>query len=362
MASDRVHLRSLTSLRFFAALMVVLLHTSQQLEPMAGTDSIFGFGYTGVSFFFILSGFVLAWSRKPGLSKGQFYWRRFARVWPLHALTTLLAIPVALLTGAGVAWAALPFVLTLTQSWAPPGEFRYAFNGVSWSLSCEAFFYLLFPALVGPISQRVRLKPVITGTFLIMGIIGAIGVILLPSEILGYLFYTMPPFRLGEFVIGICLALALQRGWRPRFTLGQALLGTVVMYAVLMVGMLSVFGEPARLPYVVADLWMLPGFMAVIVAAAAGDIRGDGGVLRASVLVRLGQWSFALYLVHELVLKTAGLWVDSLSTGMGTLAALVVVAVAVGASGVLYEWFERPMEKRLRAWGHSRESVIAQSV
>ncbi|WP_231738391.1 acyltransferase [Kocuria rosea] len=334
-----------------------MLHASQQLEPMAGTDSVVGFGYTGVGFFFVLSGFVLAWSRNPGLSKGQFYWRRFARVWPLHALTTLLAVPVALFTGAGLAWAALPFVLTMTQSWAPPGELRYAFNGVSWSLSCEVFFYLLFPALVGPISQRIRLMPAIAGAFLAMGVLGAIGVIALPSEVLGYLFYTMPPFRLGEFIIGICLALALQRGWRPRFTVGQALVGAVLMYAVLMAGMLLTFGEPARLPYVVADLWMLPSFMAIIVAAAAGDINNDGGFLRSSVLVRLGQWSFALYLIHELILKTAGLWVDSLNPGMGAFAALVVVAVAVGASGVLYEWFERPVESRLRKWGNSRAAT-----
>lgn len=340
--------------------MVVLLHMSQQFEPISVTGKIFGFGYTGVSFFFILSGFVLAWSRNPDTTTTQFYWRRFARVWPLHALTTALAIPVMLFAGLGVVWPALPSVLTLTQAWFFPGDIRYSFNGVSWSLACEAFFYLLFPFIFPAIVKYGRLLQLIAAAFAVMAVVGAAGVLVFPGEVLGYLFYTMPAFRLGEFVIGICLAMALQHGWRPRFTLAQALVFTVASYAVLMAATLVTIENPARLPYVIANLWMLPGFLAVITAAAAGDIRGDGGALRATYLVRLGQWSFALYLVHELIIKAVGEWVDPLSFVPGLMAAAIVVAVAVGASGVLYEYFERPVEKRLRAWADSREAVIAQ--
>jgi peptidoglycan/LPS O-acetylase OafA/YrhL len=342
-------LDSLTGLRFYAALVVVLYHISRYFEPMAFTAPVVGFGYTGVSFFFILSGFVLAWSSREGDTKAGFYWRRFARVWPLHALTTIFAIPVALVVGIPLLWSALPFTLTLTQAWLPPGDYRYAFNGVSWSLACEAFFYLLFPALIRIIRKQGRL-------FLISGLVvaglalfGVAGVVLAPDRTLGYLFYTMPAFRLGEFIVGICLAVAMQRGWRPVFTMGKALLATAAVYAALMATAILMLDSPERLPYVIADLVMLPAFAAVITAAAAGDIRGDGGHLRGRRLFKLGSWSFALYLVHEMVIKLADRLVDPLAPGVAITASIAVVAVSVAFSGLLYERFERPLEARLRS-------------
>jgi peptidoglycan/LPS O-acetylase OafA/YrhL len=345
----RVHLRSLTGLRFYAALVVVLYHFSRLFQPMEATSPVVGFGYTGVSFFFILSGFVLAWSHRSRGTKVAFYWRRFARVWPLHALTTALAVPVALLTGSAIMWPALPFVLTLTQAWIPPGEWRYAFNGPSWSLACEAFFYLLFPLLISRLTKLRRLLPVGGAIFLGMVVIGAAGVAVAPERAHGYLFYTMPPFRLGEFIIGICLALAIQRGWRPRFNLSQAMVGTAGLYAVLMIGTLSVLGDVEDLPYVVANLWLLPGFVAIIAAATNGDIRGHGGHMRTRSIVRLGQWSFALYLLHGLVIKLAIPAFDGLTFWPAFGASMVVLVVSIGLSGFLYECFERPIERRLRS-------------
>ncbi|MUN62392.1 acyltransferase family protein [Kocuria sediminis] len=342
------HLRSLTGLRFYAALLVVLYHFSVHFHPMAKTGLLVGFGYTGVGFFFILSGFVLAWSRRTQDAKGTFYWRRFARVWPLHALTTALAIPVILFTGGGILWPTLPFILTLTHAWIPPGEWRYAFNGPSWSLACEAFFYVLFPLAVGWISKQRRLLNVGAPVFAGMVLVGAVGATVLPERVLGYLFYTMPAYRFGEFIIGICLALAIQRGWRPRFTLSQALIGSALMYMALMAVALAIVGTTEAVPYVVANVWMLPGYAAIIAAAATGDVSGVQGHLRSRTVVRLGQWSFALYLVHELVIKLAIPFVDTLSfTGaMATSTAILIVSVAL--AGALYEYFERPVEKRLR--------------
>lgn len=350
---------SLTSLRFFAALLVVIYHCSRYFEPMGGLAPLAGFGYTGVSFFFILSGFVLAWSSRPDDTKQSFYLRRFARVWPLHALTTIIAIPAAIAAGIAVVWPGLPFVLSLTQAWLPPGDFRYAFNGVSWSLSCEAFFYLLFPALLQIIGRQRRLLLACSVVLAGMVLIAALGIAFIPERALGYVLYTMPAFRLGEFMVGICLAVAVQRGWTPRFTLRHALIGSVLAYAVLMGGTLLTLGGPSVLPYVVADLWMLPAFAAVIVSAAVGDIRGDGKPLWSPALVRLGQWSFALYLVHELVIKISDRFIDPLPLLPASVGSLLVLAVSVGLSGLLFEFFERPVEKRLRSWALNRERVGA---
>jgi peptidoglycan/LPS O-acetylase OafA/YrhL len=341
-------LRSLTGLRFVAALFVVLLHGGQRFQDASWATSVAGFGYTGVSFFFMLSGFVLAWTHRPDDTPRRFYWRRFARVWPLHALTTGAAILVGLAAGLPLYWPALPAVLTLTQSWFPGPDIKYAFNGPSWSLACEMFFYLLFPVIVGPLS-RLR-RPLRAAAWIGVGlvVVGGACAAVFPTRELGNLLYTMPPYRLGEFGIGILLAAAIRRGWRPRARLRVAALVTVLLYTALMVGALAVLGTPERLPYFVADLWMLPGYAAVIAAAASGDLRGDGGFIRSGVMVKLGQWSFALYLVHELVLKLMAPLAASSGTAVSTAMLAGAVVVSVGVSAALYEWFERPVETRLR--------------
>jgi peptidoglycan/LPS O-acetylase OafA/YrhL len=241
-----------------------------------------------------------------------------------------------------------PFVLTLTQAWIPPGEYRYAFNGLSWSLACEAFFYLLFPSLISPISKIRRLPMVMGGACGVMTVAETVGVLVLPERALGYLFYTNPAFRLGEFITGICLALLLQRGWRPRFAMRHALLGTAGLYVLLMGGTLLTLGAAEDLPYVVANLWLMPGFVAIIAAGAAGDLRGDGGHFRTKSLVKLGQWSFALYLVHELVIRASVHLINPLPFPQVVVACLLVFCVSVALSGLLYEAYERPVEKKLR--------------
>lgn len=287
------HLRAVTGLRFYAALGVVLFHCTTWLAPVHGLSTVFGFGFTGVSFFFVLSGFVLAWSHSPGVTVREFYWRRFARVWPLHALTTVLSIGVALATGVALLWPALPAVLLLVQAWFPQNDVTYAFNGVSWSLSCEMFFYLLFPLIAGRIA---RSKPRAIGgaAFVAMVLCGVAVHHYLPAGLSGYALFALPLFRLGEFVIGICLAVMLRNGWRPRFSLTQAVLLVAALYAAITVWADTAIGGPSSVPAFIAGVWMLPGFAALIIAAAGGDLRGDGGRIRSRMAVQLGQWSFSL--------------------------------------------------------------------
>ncbi|GAA2675088.1 acyltransferase family protein [Actinoplanes palleronii] len=151
------HLPSLTGLRWIAALLVFGFHVQVggRLPDATATrlvQDVFGAGATGVSFFFLLSGFVLMWSsarERPG----EFWWRRFARVYPLHAATAVLA----LIVGGGLP--PVPVVaanLTLVQAWSPDHAYYQGLNAVSWTLSCEAFFYLMFPLLAAGIG---RLRP-----------------------------------------------------------------------------------------------------------------------------------------------------------------------------------------------------------
>lgn len=143
--TTRIRLDSLTGVRAFAALMVFGYHAIHYLP--GGELAFFGAGMTGVSLFYILSGFVLAWVYRPSDNPGLFYRRRFARIYPAYIVAVLIAIAVAVATR-GFSTVDLA-AFTLLQSWWPNPAVYYAASPVFWSLSCEAFFYLVFPLVSG---------------------------------------------------------------------------------------------------------------------------------------------------------------------------------------------------------------------
>lgn len=94
LAEPTPRLDGLTGLRWWAAFIVFLYHMLI-FAPVPGLLSeLFSYGYFGVTFFFVLSGFVLTWSARSNVPVSTFYWRRFARIWPSHIVALLLAIPV----------------------------------------------------------------------------------------------------------------------------------------------------------------------------------------------------------------------------------------------------------------------------
>ncbi|MHC6592114.1 acyltransferase family protein [Arthrobacter sp. C152] len=343
---------SLTGLRFFAALAVLLYHLRIYFTPIGDSLAVFGYGFTAVSFFFILSGFVLSWSQKKEVLTRRFYLHRIARIWPLHLLTMVLAIwAPALPTSVRASWTSAPFVATLTQAWIPASPFLNSFNGVSWSLSCEAFFYLMFPLLfrkLGHLPGHYRLFICVpVGSVILLMVLAAITS--MPTA--DYLLGTMPLFRLGEFILGMCLASLMKAGWRPKFS-GTAALGLLAM---LTVGLLaaSLVLSGMSVPVTLANVVMAPGFLAVIAAFANEDIAGKASTFASPLVVKLGQWSFALYLIHELVLRVFRPWTEARS-GLEVLGLSgLVVVVAVATAGVLHELVEKPFERRLRAWAAS---------
>src|SRR5688572_8242322 len=117
-------LHSLTGLRWWAAFAVFAHHMSNLAPlPIAGP---LAYGWHGVTFFFVLSGFVLTWSARPDVNSRTFWWRRFARIYPSHFVALILAIPVfyALTASADDWWVrsfSIPIFLlsvVLLQGWS----------------------------------------------------------------------------------------------------------------------------------------------------------------------------------------------------------------------------------------------------
>jgi peptidoglycan/LPS O-acetylase OafA/YrhL len=346
-------LGTLTGLRFFGALAVVLCHVGATFTNANSLTVLTGYGYLGVTFFFMLSGFVLTWSSDGTPSPRRFLWARFSRVWPLQFLLTLVAFTVL------AAQEQLPGPLghvaevLLLQAWSPRQGVYFGGNGVSWSLSCEMFFYLLFPLVVGPLGRLRRRGLVVTAgvTVTVMAVAPLVATALGTSASLSYwLFYIFPPYRFGEFLLGMVLARTVRLGFRvPRP--GLAALGVAGGIA-LILWWLTEFsvrtGAAVDRPFVA--LLTLPLFALLLLAGTTSDLAGHRTGLNWWLPLRLGEWSFALYLVHKpLFLLTSGWGWWSNSGGIdGAAVFTAYLTLAVALAAVLHYSAERPLERYLR--------------
>jgi peptidoglycan/LPS O-acetylase OafA/YrhL len=237
--------------------------------------------------------------------------------------------------------------LFFVQAFVPSLAVMYFGNSPAWSLSCEAFFYSLFPLLRATLGKyTVRQLQVI-----VMLVVGAqVSMLLIAYAIMGagalrdnYL-YVNPLLRLYEFAIGIALALAVRRGWRPAISPALAFL-------VLMVGVVGVSVPNHALPSHIGGLFALPGIVLVIASCATRELTGAPvRLLTHRILVRLGVWSFALYMTHQLLLRAvvADYGVYRLDLVPQFIAYPAFLAVAIAVAGIFSTFIEQPAERRLR--------------
>ncbi|WP_432153014.1 acyltransferase family protein [Streptomyces tricolor] len=335
-------LPSLTGLRWMAALLVFGLHV-HNFGWFGGTGGrlvswAFGAGATGVSFFFVLSGFVLTWSARPRDRALAFWRRRIARIYPVHLATLAVALVMAYTLAhqaRPTAKQTLANALLLHSWWQPWWQ---TLNPVSWSLACEAFFYAAFPPLI------LLLRRLGARGSAALGALSVAAVLVLAWADAHHWWthsvYSFPAARLPEFVLGAVTArLVLLGRWR-----GPGL------EASLALAVIGYFLVPQVTPGYSATVCTIAGFALLIPAAAVADLHGLPSLWRRRRMVRLGELSFAFYMIHLMVLRAAT-EVLGKKPHFGALAGLAVTAVAftvsLGLSWLLYEGVERPTRRLL---------------
>jgi peptidoglycan/LPS O-acetylase OafA/YrhL len=380
-ATDAPRIDSLTGLRFLAAGGVLLHHTLAPTILPGGVASIPGtrhlavVGYVGVTTFFVLSGFVLAWSWDERRTKRGFYGRRFARVWPLHALTwavvVLVVLPVtdSAIGGHDATVAQNAAGLALVQGWVPKPTWYFAGNAVSWSLACEAFFYALLPFLV-PLLRRAGRRTAIAAVLASAALLAVVPLVVRAVATGQYALLSLaifPAYRVGEFLIGVVLGWAIRSGWRPGWSLAQAVATAAVAYVVAAALTGGLFFTAHRsdraLGNLYADVLFLLPVAALIAALAASDLSGRPTWLARPLPVLLGGASFAFYLVHVSVISLFGQLSPQtrhLGRGLPVLGAVVAVSLAIAL--LLHTWVERPVERAIRRGIEAREAARAEAV
>ncbi|MFI0983571.1 acyltransferase family protein [Streptomyces sp. NPDC021093] len=345
----------LTSLRFFAAFAVFTHHftglgnhTGYGTAPLVFPYSLIG-GH-GVTFFFVLSGFLLSWGHRPGQHIGAFYWRRVARIWP----ATLAVVPLAVyafyvLPGKDIDWSSLLASVFLVQSWFPGVTPNLPGNGPTWTLGAELFFYALFP-LVIRWARRTR-----TGTLLTVSGLGLVAMFAAGLVSDAYLdgptaswVQRHPVYFFPQFVLGLTFALALRRGWRVPVRPAVPLLAlALVTYGYYQ-------GKARCAPEVVAylDAAVRPVLavlaVLIVVAFAQREAAGHRGVLQSRAMVLLGVWSYSFYLVHHAVNRVL---IDRWGRGDDDNSVLIdllgVAVISLTLSWVVYRYVEDPAARWL---------------
>jgi peptidoglycan/LPS O-acetylase OafA/YrhL len=307
-------LKALTGLRFFAAMHVVVFHFGQQalVDAPGAVRSLAASGYTGVSLFFVLSGFVLAYVyEEPVIDRRTFWFARFARVYPVYLAGFVLAAPYVLKTliqsGAsfGKMGALAVAALTLTQAWFPTAA--TVWNVPAWSLSVEAFFYLLFPFVavrVGKAWSRSASIAAMAGLWLV-GLTVPLVYLALDPDGLGRassaddtVFWLeavkyFPLARLPEFLLGVVLGRLFLRDLREQRTIAAGIWTVGASAALLLILSFS-----SRLPYPLLHNGLVAPLFAALIYGLAHGGGALGSVLSTRPLLLLGEASYAVYILH----------------------------------------------------------------
>ena len=396
MTDSRPALPALTTLRLFAALAIVVHHCNGVFWPVAQLGPL----DAGVSFFFVLSGFILTYVYRDMLAgaitqrgaRWQFYRARLARIWPLHLiclLLTLLWLHVPEPFSAPVLFANA----ALLHAWIPWDRYFFSYNYASWSISTELFFYALFPWLIAA-GARMVLRGLLLSMLLVAGLVGLAYGLHLPSwAATGQqlsstgLLYGFPLARLSEFLLGVvcgmhflstrgvtsldtprlrstlleCTALALLMlaFYALRFGLAPWLHRLLLALRLSTVAQVAPAQEAATLTAISplagmftrewADHVCLAPFAAFLITVFARQRGRLSRLLCAPWLVFGGEISFALYLLHQLALRLMQQYLTRFDASVF----VIYLALILLGAAVLHLMVEQPA----RRWLTHRSAV-----
>jgi len=342
-------LNSLTSLRFFFAFAVFLSHLTFVQTDLKWYNwlkyNVFFEGFVGVGFFFILSGFVLALNYQhkiidnPKFSFKNFYIARMARIYPLHVLTFAIMIPLVIIQGI-FGWDKAILNILLLQSFIPLKDFNFSINNVSWSISTEFFFYLMFPLYVIWLHKYKWLK------YLIF-IVAIPLLIYFEPYVTGHkdfekgFYYVNPIVRSLDFILGILLCQVYKFVKDKSITFSK---GTILEIAALGVFILFFsFHQDFSRTFRFGIYYWIPMLLITLTFALQKGLFSK--ILQNKTLIYLGEISFGFYMIHMIVIKYGNYF---FTTGNDFIKAGSYFIVAIILSILCFEYFEKPLAKWIK--------------
>lgn len=340
-------LNTLTSLRFFFAFFVFLSHlafikTDNMIYNWLQRN-IFSEGYLGVSFFFILSGFVLSYSNQKkfiakSFNRKNFYLARIFRIYPLHLLSFLAALLFSIYAGLDLDINRVLANLFLVQSFIPDMDFLNTLNGPSWSISNEMFFYTCFPFLFLAILKN---KKSFLIAFIVISLLFVASVPYIDQNVSKLVYYFNPFTRILDFTLGIILYY-IYNNLRTKTISSKA--GTMLEFLSLLIFILF-FASHNFIDKTYRYSMYYWVSMSSIILAFSLQKGYISRILKNKYLVYLGEISFAFYMIHLLLIQlyqSFNLPVHFIITPS------ILLTVTTLLSALIFEYFEKPVNRYLK--------------
>jgi peptidoglycan/LPS O-acetylase OafA/YrhL len=376
-----LHLPALTGVRFFAILHIFFYHLwavyDMDKDPPFDNlligfeglpDTVVTFlahGWMSTSFFFLLSGFILAylyWGEDGRLSttKKRFWIARLSRIYPIHLIVLLLTVALTLGLSFGtdkpVIWAVVGVIFNaaLLQSWYPP--FVPLVSWPTWAISTLVFLYFLMPYLMRWFSRLSDKQ--MTVALCVLPLIS-----LIPTAIYAYFFPpgsdpgrdwqifigSTPLFWIPHFAAGMLLSRVFRvsrfhRDWHPEKSRPVSW-GDLSLLIVIGISCIPAIGEePVK--YFFRHGLMMPFYMLIILDLA----RHQGLLARLLSLPGtgfLGETGYSIFIWQNMIMMACWISVMIVPTaGQYQLwaAPLAVILIAVFSTYVI----EKPLARRIR--------------
>lgn len=287
-------IKTLTSWRGIFALCIVCYHFA-----MHAFDQM---TYAGVTFFFMLSGFLVAYKHSSIDSCKQFYWRRMKRIFPLHwlVLAAMIIVDLAIIHKFHYGWD-LPLHVLLLQSWVPNEAVFYNYSIHSWFLSSLMFCVIATPLLL-KLFKRVGTKVAWGVVIAACAVVASVN--LLANDQWHSYLYVCPLTRLVDYSLGMMLGATLRERIMPsHISMARATVNEIVPLAVLAAFIaLHATGSDIAEKLENSVMWWLPVSMLIVMCTIFNGQEGIiGKTLSIKPLLWLGGISFEVYLLQKLV-------------------------------------------------------------
>lgn len=318
-ASIIVPLQGLRGLSFMG---IFLSHTGISLFSSLGPG--------GVSVFLILSGFLMTMNyfEKSRIEKYsmvdniKFAWSKIKRLYPLHVVTMIIAIPLAVkgisTSGIGSLLIKIALSITLLQSFVPDSAVYYSLNAVAWYLSVCKFIYFCFPwilRLCEKYNTRSFEGKGIVFIWLILVLISFLASkvdVSISDGFTKWFVYVFPMTRLIDFISGCFLGVMYIKRDAGSYKMTPIISKCIIYLSLILIIIACItftVVNPDDLDLRHPELWwrytvifLIPNAMLIYMLALHED-NILTKVLSTKLLIWIGNLSGSAFLIHQLVLR-----------------------------------------------------------
>ncbi len=340
-------LNSLQLLRGIAAFLVAVEHTqsifAKRFESLDWSGHEFT-GVQGVDLFFVISGFVMAhltWQSHPSKAAARiFLLERAARIIPLYWLTTTIFIVLfGFFKHSSFSIEHIIRSLLFIPSFPLDDGHAAPVFSLGWTLNYEFYFYVWMALGIWLLGKRAW----IGATLGIMTVVAS--ATLLPTESALVLTYTDP--IVFEFLLGIAVRKLIAKGYFNNFSSVTAFLIGLALFVPTLMG-LSWCGDAHR-------VWVYGLPSALLVYGLVGLETAGYSYKRATAFVKLGDWSYSLYLLHlfPIWIICDGLQMIGVTDQPKFIIYLLLILtmfIQISLAGVGFYFVEKPAQNKLRRY------------